>query len=263
VRRFILGDRCEPGQICPDLNGPPMRRADLPYRLIGRAGQGLVVLCAGYLLLGSVCFAAGDASGPTPGAPVADHATETLLRTIVQQISGGRIISPPEDNAMQTWQLVLHRDIATQRSPEVLKALEDFDTYARLRAADEKAAGRVLVAAELTVFADQASRMMGRIPPVDAPGTVASAPDAARNDTVPGQSGDGASAPATDAASRAQSTTAADVPAAAIGGTSTDPPAGSPPSTAEAATNASAAVETATNAASGEIPHAGSVGGAA
>ncbi len=119
------------------------------------------MLCASYFLTGSACFAAGDLSGSRPAAAMADHAAEALLHRIVQQIAGGRIISPPDDNAMQSWQLVLQRDIATQRSPEVLKALEDFDTYARARAADEKTAGHVLVGAELIVFADQASRMMG------------------------------------------------------------------------------------------------------
>ena len=130
------------------------------------------------------------------------------MRTIVQQISDGRIISPSDDNAMQTWQRVLQRDIATQGSPEVLKALEDFDTYARVRAANEKTAGRVLVAAELTVFADQASRMTGRTSPLDTPGRA----DTASNDTPRGQSGDRSAAPAAATDSGippAQSTTAA------------------------------------------------------
>lgn len=172
-------------------------------------GQGLLVLCAACLLIGSSCFAAGTLSGPTSGAATADFIAESLLRTIVQQIAGGRIISPPDDNAMQTWQRVLQRDIATQRSPEVLKALEDFDTFARTRAADEKAAGRPLVAAELTVFADQASRMIGRVPPVEASVTGSAAPDAGNvtksdpsvgANTAPEAVTDGTTAPAQSAA---------------------------------------------------------------
>jgi hypothetical protein len=126
--------------------------------------RGLAVLCAGCLLISSACWAA-----------TADPATATLLRTMVEQIADGRIISPPDDNAMQTWQRVLQRDIAMQHSPEVLRALEDFDTYARTRAAAEQAAGRGLVAAELTVFAEQASRITGRTSPAGPAGVIAAA----------------------------------------------------------------------------------------
>jgi hypothetical protein len=164
------------------------------------------------LTIGTACFAAGDTAAPSQGTPAADSVVETLLHRIVQQIADGRIISPADDNAMQTWQRVLQRDIATRRSPEVLKALEDFDTYARVHAADEKASGHVLVAAELTVFADQASKMTGRAPPIEPSGSTATAANSVDNGP---QSGGGTAAPA-DAKSgetaQPQPTTAAATP---------------------------------------------------
>ena len=63
----------------PERNGRKITLQDLatqssglPFRLFTRAGQGLVVLYAGYLLIGSASFAAGDARGPTPEMPAAD-----------------------------------------------------------------------------------------------------------------------------------------------------------------------------------------------
>src|SRR5580658_10308539 len=97
LRTIIAGDRCRPRQICPDSNAPPMQspRYRLPFGLSARTGssaraaQVILVLCAGYLLAGSACFAAGDASGSSAAMPAADHTTETLLHRIVQQIAGG------------------------------------------------------------------------------------------------------------------------------------------------------------------------------
>jgi hypothetical protein len=250
LQRSIPDDRSRPGQIRSDLHVTPRQNSDLPWRLFARVGLGLVVLCAGCHLIGSSCFAAGDASGPTPEMPAADHATEALLRTIMQQISDGRIISPSDDNAMQTWQRVLQRDIATQGSPEVLKALEDFDTYARKRAADEKAAGRLLVAAELTVFADQASRMTGRIAHLDSPGTS----DTAGSGTPPpGQSGSGSAAPAGATGSESPPARSA---AAAIGATSPDPAAGATASGTISIAPASASAGRAIAVPDAEVPDA-------
>ncbi len=218
-------------------------RGVVPARRCARSRLRQAVFCGGYLLLGGAGFAAdapsgSGSSGSGSGAPAADRVTEALLHTVVQQIAGGRIISPPEDNAMQTWQRVLQRDIATQRSPEVLKALEDFDSYARQRAANEKAVGRVLVAAELTVFADQASRMMGRIPPADPSGGTASA-SAADRDKPSGADGNAAPAgPAGSETAAAPTVGAApETPAAATAAST-----GAAPKTAAATTQSAGAV---------------------
>ncbi|HEX3990239.1 MAG TPA: hypothetical protein VHX39_03590, partial [Acetobacteraceae bacterium] len=228
------------------------------------------MLCAGYLLTGNACSAAGDPSGSTPAAAIADRATEALLHRIVQQIVGGRIISPPDDNAMQSWQLVLQRDIATHRSPEVLKALEDFDTFARARAADEKTAGHVLVGAELIVFADQASHMMGRTPPIDLSGPAASAPDAAIGGTPPVRSDGGTSASTADAtpsitdavvqAAPRQQALGTTVVAKEVAGSDGRPvgPAGKAGSDPKGLDGAHQAADTASSSASGEPPKAAS-----
>ncbi len=178
----------------------PPRPRDWNLAILLRAA----VLCTGYFLTGSACFAAGDRSGSTSAVAMADQATETLLRKIEQQISDGRIISPPDDHAMQnwqlvmqSWQLVLQRDITAQRSPRgCCRGPGGLQIPTQgVRAVDEKAAGRVLEAAELIMFADQASFMLGSTAPVDPSVTVASAPDAEIDSVRPGQSDDGTSAP--------------------------------------------------------------------
>jgi hypothetical protein len=146
--------------------------------------RAIAAVAAGVLLMGSASFAAegGTAQSRAILAAPADTQTEALLHSIEQQIASGRIISPPDDNAMDTWQRVLQREIASQASPEVLRALADFEARLRVRSADERAAGRALVAAELTVFADQAGRMVGHIPPSASSGTAASATGAPAHD---------------------------------------------------------------------------------
>lgn len=220
LRLFIAGNRRHARRIGSDVMVPRQRRSVGRARIFVAAGEGLAVLLAAGLLFGGTCFASDAPPPPKPDATSPDGVTETLLRTIVQQISGGRIISPPEDNAMQTWQRVLQRDIALQRSPEVIKALEAFDTYARARAADEKAAGRALVAAELIVFADQASRMVGRAPPAESPGAVAPSPDTATNVAPADRSGHATVAPS--GATHGQTVP----PAGIIGGKPAGPTAG-------------------------------------
>ena len=215
-----------------------------------RSGWPVVVLCTGYFLLGGASFA-GDGSAPGQGEAtvVADHAVDVLLHTVVRQIASGRIISPPDDNAMQTWQRVLQRDVATQRAPSVLKALDDFDGYARARAASERAAGRVLVAAELTVFADQASRMMGRIPPADQPDGAAAAGGTVRATATAADAATSGAPPAkADATSAAVTTTGGAAPAPVVAGNAVP----QPPAAATAPTQT--ADQTAADAASASAP---------
>jgi hypothetical protein len=130
-----------------------------------------MVLCTGYTLMGSVGFAADEGSVASPAIPVvqADPDTEALLRAIEQQIVSERMVLPANDNAMETWRRVLQRQVETQTAAGFVTALGNFEKRARRVAAKENAAGRALVAAELVVFADQAGRLAGTIPPIQSP----------------------------------------------------------------------------------------------
>jgi TPR repeat protein len=121
-----------------------------------------MALCTGFLMLGSASFAADSNSGQPPGVP--DRETEALLLRLERQIVAEQIVSPANDNAMETWQRVLERAVATQNSPAVLNALANFEAHALLRADVEKAAGKGVVAVELTVFAAQAGLITGHSP---------------------------------------------------------------------------------------------------
>jgi hypothetical protein len=134
--------------------------------------RGLLVVYAGRLLIGcAASFAADDGStGGSTGPPAtlsapADADTEALLRKIEQQVSAGRTVFPLDDNATETWRSVVRRKLETHASTGFSRALTEFEARARTRSADKTEAGGGLVAAELTVFADQAIRLMGQIPP--------------------------------------------------------------------------------------------------
>ncbi len=129
----------------------------------------MVALCAGYLLTGSASFGADVAFPEAPANPqgVNYQETETLLNILEQQISADHIVSPPNDNAMETWQRVSRLKATTHGSPEFLKALTDFEARTRLRAAKETADGNQLAAVALNVFADEAIRLAGNIPRSD------------------------------------------------------------------------------------------------
>jgi hypothetical protein len=133
------------------------RRSRLP-------AWGIVALCAGFLLVGNPCLAANNGSGapidPTAAGTSQDIAA--LLHKVEQQVSTGHALSPAGDNAMDTWMLVLQADRAAPDSTKVRAALADFVTRMQIRAAGEKAAGRLAVAGDLAVFADLANGVMGR-----------------------------------------------------------------------------------------------------
>ena len=123
-----------------------------------------MALCAGFLLIGSACLAANDASG-APGDPPAAGTSQdiaVLLHKVEQQLSAGHVLSPAGNNAMDTWSLVLQADRAAPGSTKVRAALAEFAAQLQIRAADEKAAGRLAVAGDLTVFADLANGIMSR-----------------------------------------------------------------------------------------------------
>ena len=61
----------------------------------------------------------------SPAVP-ADHECEALLLKVEKQISDGRTATPPDDNALLTWQSVITR--VEPASPGTLHALQDFVT---------------------------------------------------------------------------------------------------------------------------------------
>ena len=159
---------CDRDQLLPSQYGSP--RAVLPAARDSRGllhrhvRPGLTALCIGFALMGSTAFAAGDGSGQQRDYlnVRADPELTSLLRKVEQQVSDGHAMSPVDDNAMDTWQRVLELRRVDPEAPHVLSALTDFASYMRGRAADERIAGRLVVASDLTVFADQASRLLGR-----------------------------------------------------------------------------------------------------
>jgi hypothetical protein len=88
----------------------------------------------------------------------ADPGIATLLLKAEDQITAGRTLSPPGDNALDTWLHVLI--IASPASPGVARALSDFAQDLRNRADAEKLAGRLQVSVDLTVFAGMASEWL-------------------------------------------------------------------------------------------------------
>jgi hypothetical protein len=186
--------------------------------------RGLVALCAGYLLTGSASFAASDVSPEAPAIPsmLVDRETETLLHAVEQQIAIEHVVSPANDNAMETWRRVLQRKVTTQDSPGVLRALADFETRVRIRAANEKAAGNNLVSSALIVFADEANRLTGNMPQSNSHGTTAPLSGAATRDSSAEPAG--IAEPASGAATRDSSAEPAGTTEPASGAATRDVP---------------------------------------
>jgi hypothetical protein len=109
----------------------------------------LIAFCSGCLLTGFVARAENGRSAAE---------LEALLRQVEQQITVGHVIAPAGDNAVDTWLQVP----SAVSSPSGVNALTDFVTYMRQHAADEQAAGRPAVAANLLVFVDEATQMLQR-----------------------------------------------------------------------------------------------------
>jgi hypothetical protein len=112
------------------------------------------------VLIGAGALANDGGAGQSYTGPAmqADRSGEALLHQLEKQIAIGHTIGPEADNAVNTWhhflQVVSLNSTATQR------ALADFATSTRRRAADEQAAGRSAVASDLLVFADQAAGLV-------------------------------------------------------------------------------------------------------
>jgi hypothetical protein len=131
-----------------------------------------VLLAASFLAVAGGSAAAADPASLTGGSPV-DQEILALLHRTEQQVTDGHTLSPPNDNALETWGLVLER--ASPPSPGARQALANFVADMRARAASDEAAGRAVVASDLTVFADQADDLLkqGHAGPLPSPTRVA------------------------------------------------------------------------------------------
>jgi len=89
-----------------------------------------------------------------------DQDSAALLLKVVQQIIAGRTVSPLEDNALTTWELVRKRTQAM--TPAVARALQDFVSLSQRRAETERGAGREMAAFDLRAFADMAQELLQR-----------------------------------------------------------------------------------------------------
>jgi hypothetical protein len=87
-------------------------------------------------------------------AEEAGHDLRSLLSQVEREVDSGQMTAPADDNALQTWERVVESAYAA--SPETLKSLAEFATHIRNRSDGDRNAGRLLVAIELSVFADQA-----------------------------------------------------------------------------------------------------------
>ena len=117
----------------------------------------VAILSLGIFSAGSVRSQSTTAQGPPDMVQAVD--TETLLRQVEDQVLKGQMLSPPDNNAFQTWERVLAR--VSTGSPEQLKILGNFLTHIRQRVVDEQAAGNISRSVELMLFADQAERVLG------------------------------------------------------------------------------------------------------
>jgi hypothetical protein len=149
-----LGNLSHRNRFRPAPNPSPARR-DRPG-----STRPPIVVCVGFLLLGSASFAASDVSEVPHAVSVvqADEDLRALLLKVEQQISSRRAFSPPDDNALSTWPRVVQKSFPT--SPVALSALADFVTRVRNRAADEEAAGRTEVSVDFTLFKDLANTIL-------------------------------------------------------------------------------------------------------
>jgi hypothetical protein len=116
-----------------------------------------MALCVGFLAIGNASWATDDVSGQPKGIPAvsADQAIATLLLKAEEEIVAGRTLSPPRDNALDTWVRVL--TTASPASAGAVRAISDFAANLRDRADVEKTAGRSAVSAHLMVFAGMAT----------------------------------------------------------------------------------------------------------
>jgi hypothetical protein len=136
---------------------PPYPTPDQGPRVTATFARTLV--CAGFLLTGAPAFAADNVQGNQPVSQ-ADREIEALLREVELQVSAGHAVSPAHDNAIETWKQVSRLVRSAPNSPVIRAALSDFVTRMGGHASEQKTAGKLMIAGDLTVFADQANRLL-------------------------------------------------------------------------------------------------------
>jgi len=147
----------------------------------------MISLRAALLAASVACAAAFAAVTVRADSPLAnqsaaaDQESSALLQKILQQIVGGRTVSPLEDNALATWEGVRKR--AQEMTPGTARALKNFVSLSEGRAATERQAGREMVAFDLQAFADMAQellqhRVMDTAPPASQTAAVQATPPA-------------------------------------------------------------------------------------
>jgi hypothetical protein len=159
----------------------------------------LAAVCASPLLTATVSIAAPSSPGNAPTEVKADQECEALLLKVEKQISDGRTATPPDDNALLTWQSVITR--VEPASPGALRALQDFVAHLAYREAEEHAAGRRTVEVDLKLFEGLASELISRDTVSLSRAPIAERP-AAESD-APARSSDPAAAPSSAASNGA------------------------------------------------------------
>jgi hypothetical protein len=103
-----------------------------------------MAVAAGLICVGTVGFASPDPTG------VSNQNFEELLRKAERQISDGHTVTPPEDNAVDTWTDVLSV-MSTNDTPAVRGTLLRFAAHLRSRADEERTAGSLNTASDFKV----------------------------------------------------------------------------------------------------------------
>jgi hypothetical protein len=141
-------------------------RPGLALRAPGGLLLGLILLCATVLPSGRGALASDLHANPQ--ATQIDPEMDALLRQVEQQVSAGHAVSPLSNSAMETWKQVVGLEKTDPDSQGFRSAIGNFVMRMRAQAAEQKTAGKTVIASDLTVFADQANRLLGLSGPASA-----------------------------------------------------------------------------------------------
>jgi Sel1 repeat len=103
-----------------------------------------------------------------------DQESQALLLKIEQQLVGGHFITPPDDNAVNTWEEYLARTAPS--TPVTTRELAEFAVRMRSQASEQVLKGKPESAAGLTAFADMADSLLAEL--TGKPATRQAVPDA-------------------------------------------------------------------------------------
>jgi hypothetical protein len=90
-----------------------------------------------------------------------DQESQALLLKIEQQLVGGHFITPPDDNAVNTWEEYLARTAPS--TPATTRELAEFAVRMRSQAREQVLKGKPENAAGLTAFADMADSLLAEL----------------------------------------------------------------------------------------------------